>query len=581
MSLTSSNQLRDGAGASGTQLREMPWGCVARQWSGIILFAFVLTHLLNHAVGVFGVEAMQYAQQWRWLLWQSWPGTVVLYGAVATHMCLSAYRITRRHTWRMPRDEAWQVLSGLAIPLLAISHVMQTRIAYSWFGLDTSYQAVLYRLWPAAVGSQVLLLLVAWSHGVIGMHHAMRYQTWYNSTWRMTGLVLAILIPSASLMGFVASGREASGGVAPQGLSAEDAARLKEIGDVIYWGIAAFAACFVGIIGVFYLRRRAGNTVSITYRGFGRVEVPIGTSILEASRVNHIPHPSSCRGRGRCASCRVQILSGADAIPEPFGAERMVLASIGAPGNVRLACQLRPSRDIGVRILMPVLGRNGIGVDQDSDAQEWAMESLATVLVLDVRAFTTLTHNRLPYEIAVLINRFAAEMRQAVESHGGRVDQMYGDGLMAVFEASDKKGKGAREALRAARDMTRVLELLNAEMRGALPIPIRAGIGVHTGPVVLARVGDGLNVNEVRAIGETVAVAATLESATKEFIADYVISQETADASGFDFSSLGRREVMMDVSGTGVSCYVVPDAAALDRAMSAPAMLGALHMTRA
>ena len=209
------------------------------------------------------------------------------------------------------------------------------------------------------------------------------------------------------------------------------------------------------------------------------------------------------------------------------------------------------------------------------------MESLATVLVLDVRAFTTLTHNRLPYEIAVLINRFASEMRQAVESHGGRIDQMYGDGLMAVFEAPEKKGNGAREALRAARDMSRVLELLNAEMRGALPIPIRAGIGIHTGNIVLARVGDGLSANEVRAIGETVAVAATLENATKEFIADYVISQESAEASGFDFSSFGRREVMMDVSGAGISCYAVPDAAALDRAMSSPAVLGALHLARA
>ncbi|PZQ83843.1 MAG: hypothetical protein DI549_06915 [Ancylobacter novellus] len=581
MSLTSSNQLRDGAEASGTQLREMPWGCLARQWSGIILFAFVLTHLLNHAVGVFGVNAMQYVQQWRWLIWQSWPGTVLLYGAVATHMCLSAYRITRRHTWRMPRDEAWQILSGLAIPLLAISHVMGTRIAYSWFGLDTSYQAVLYRLWPAAVGSQILLLLVAWSHGVIGMHHAMRYQTWYNSTWRMSGLVLAVLIPSAALMGFVAGGREASMGVAPQALSPEDAWRLKEIGDVIYWGIAAFALSFVGVIGVFYLRRRAGNTVTVTYRGFGKVQVPIGTSILEASRVNHIPHPSSCRGRGRCATCRVQILNGAEGISEPFGAERMVLSSIGAQGDVRLACQLRPLQDISVRILMPVLGRSGVGVDHDIEAQEWAMESLATVLVLDVRAFTTLTHNRLPYEIAVLINRFASEMRQAVESHGGRIDQMYGDGLMAVFEAPEKKGNGAREALRAARDMSRVLELLNAEMRGALPIPIRAGIGIHTGNIVLARVGDGLSANEVRAIGETVAVAATLENATKEFIADYVISQESAEASGFDFSSFGRREVMMDVSGAGISCYAVPDAAALDRAMSSPAVLGALHLARA
>ncbi|MDQ0511793.1 adenylate/guanylate cyclase domain-containing protein [Ancylobacter amanitiformis] len=580
MSLSSTTRPAEDAGHKRTHLRDVPWACGARQWSGIILFAFVLTHLLNHAVGVFGVEAMQHVQQWRWLIWQSLPGTLLLYGAALAHMGLTAYRVTLRRTWRMPRDEAWQIMSGLAIPLLVVSHVVQTRIAHTWFGVDTGYQAVLYKLWPGAVFSQSLLLVVAWSHGVIGMHHAMRYQNWYTARWRTAGLVLAVLIPCLALMGFFAGGREAALGAAPEALTAAQAGRLAMAGGTLYWGVAGFVAAFAGLIGVFYIRRRVGATVTITYRGFGRVEVPRGTSVLEASRINHIPHPSSCRGRGRCATCRVQVLSGSEHVTEPFGGERMVLASLGAPENIRLACQLRPTQDLGVRILMPVLGRR-FDVDQDEAAMEWALEREATILVLDLRAFTTLTHNRLPYEIAVLVNRFSSEMRQAVESHGGRVDQMYGDGLMAVFDTSDKKSTGARAALRAARDMSRVLELLNGEMRGALPIPIRAGIGIHTGRVVLARVSDGLGANELHAIGDTVAVAAALESASKEFLSDYVVSKEAAEASGFDFSRLTAREVTMDISGASISVYAIADAATLGEVMAGKAVLGILNMARA
>ncbi|MBS9477031.1 2Fe-2S iron-sulfur cluster-binding protein [Ancylobacter radicis] len=575
MSLTSTSPSRHTAVEARGDLRDLPWACMARLWSGIILFAFVLTHLLNHAVGIFGVGAMEYAQHWRWLLWQSWPGTVLLYGAALTHMVLASYRIALRRTWRMPKDEAWQIVSGLAIPLLVAGHVLNTRVASSWFDADISYHAILYNLFPAALFSQSMLLVVSWSHGVIGMHHALRYMHWYRNV-RVGGLVLAVLIPVLALAGFVAGGREAIHRPAPAARTPEQIAGLDRASTLVYSGVAGFALGFVGLIGVFYIRRRVVHTVTVTYRGYGPVEVPCGTSLLEASRMYHIPHPSTCRGRGRCSTCRVQILSGAETLPQPFGAERAVLASIGAPGSVRLACQIRPEHDLSVRVLMPVLGRQ-LGGDQDAEAREWAIERDATVLVLDLRAFSTLTHNRLPYEIAVLVNRFSSEMTQAVESHGGRIDQMYGDGLMAVFDASDKRAGGARAALRAARDMTRVLELLNSEMRGALPIPVRAGIGIHTGSIVLARVGDGVSDNLIRAIGNTVAVAVALEAASKEFVADYVVSTETAEASGFDFSHLTKREMTLDSNGMSVSAYAIPDVTTLDAIMAGKLRLGMLN----
>lgn len=558
------------------EFRDHPWACHARLWSGIVLFAFVLTHLLNHAVGIFGIEAMESAQQARWLLWKSLPGSVLLYAAFLIHMLLASQRILRRHTWRMPRDEAWQIVSGLAIPLLAAGHVLETRVGGTWFGADESYHAVLARLWPALAPWQTLLLLVSWTHGAIGIHHSLRYQDWYPQ-WRVSLRIAAIIIPLMALAGFVASGREAATRVAnPVPMTAEQRAGLDRARMMLDSGLGAFGIGLAGLIGFAYLRRRSRAMVTITYRGYGPVQVPRGVSVLEASRMNDIPHPSTCRGRGRCSTCRVHILTGARGLPEPSGPERMLLTHIGAPENVRLGCQLRPNHDIGVRVLMPVLGR--LTANAEGEESEWALERNATVLCLDLRAFGTLTQNRLPYEIAVLINRFAAEMTQAVESHGGHVDIMYGDGLLAVFDADEHHvGAGARAALSAARDMSRVLDLLNAEMRGALPIPIRAGIGLHTGPLVLARIGDGLQSSVLRAIGTTVAFAVGLEAASKEFPADYVISATTAEASGYDFSNYGVQDVVVDAHNTTVPSYPVPDRAALDKVMARPAMLRVLN----
>lgn len=549
------------------------WACHIRLWSGVVLFAFVLTHLLNHAIGIFGVSAMELAQQWRWLVWRSWAGTILLYGAFLTHVTLACLRIFGRHTWRMPADEAWQIVSGLSIPLLAAGHVLETRIGGSLFGLDESYHVVLAKLWPTVAFSQTLLLLVTWSHGVIGIHHSLRYQSWYPR-WRTALLILAIFVPLLALAGFVASGREAAANVVTNARSLEQSAGLAQARMMLDSGLAAFGIGLAGMMSFAYVRRRSRATVTVTYRGYGPVQVPRGVSILEASRMHAIPHPSTCRGRGRCSTCRVHVTAGAKHLPAPSATERALLARVGAPPNVRLACQLRPDHDIGVRVLMPVLGKPT--ADLDADTNEWALEQEATVLCLDLRAFNTLTQNRLPYEIAVLINRFSTEMTQAVESHGGRVDQIYGDGLLAVFVSEDKVGVAARAALGAVRDMNRVLDLLNAEMRGALPIPIRAGIGLHTGPVILARLGDGLQTSVVRAIGSTVSIAAGLEAASKEYLADYVISTTTAEASGYDFSDHSVRDVVVDGASAAIPAYAISDRAVLDKILARPAMLRVL-----
>jgi adenylate cyclase len=107
--------------------------------SGLILFAFVLTHFLNHALGLFSVDWMQEVQQWRWVVTRSWPGTVVLLAALITHIALALYKLAGRATLRLPRWEMIQLLLGLTIPFLLFPHIVNTRIAHVYFGVNDIY----------------------------------------------------------------------------------------------------------------------------------------------------------------------------------------------------------------------------------------------------------------------------------------------------------------------------------------------------------------------------------------------------------------------------------------------------------
>src|SRR5215204_2808634 len=87
--------------------------------SGLVLFAFVLTHFLNHALGHVSLDAMEALQAVRRGVWRSWPGTVLLYGALALHVALALWKLVRRRTWYLASWELAQIALGLAIPFLA------------------------------------------------------------------------------------------------------------------------------------------------------------------------------------------------------------------------------------------------------------------------------------------------------------------------------------------------------------------------------------------------------------------------------------------------------------------------------
>src|SRR5579862_479418 len=96
--------------------------------SGLVIAVYAVAHLVNHALGVFSIDAQEALLDVLRPVWWSWPGTILLYGAFIVHGLLGLYALWRRQMLRMPAWELVQLVLGLSVPLLLIPHVFATRV---------------------------------------------------------------------------------------------------------------------------------------------------------------------------------------------------------------------------------------------------------------------------------------------------------------------------------------------------------------------------------------------------------------------------------------------------------------------
>ncbi len=134
-----------------------------------------------------------------------------------------------------------------------------------------------------------------------------------------------------------------------------------------------------------------------------------------------------CGGRGRCSTCRVRITQGLEGQPTPEAAELATLTRIGAPENVRLACQFRPVHNVSV-VPHPRHRQHRIKTQlarQNAGGRERRVECSSG----DLLDFTRIarTTGCLPTPV-FLLNRYFEVVGEAVESSGGVVDKFIGDG---------------------------------------------------------------------------------------------------------------------------------------------------------
>ena len=331
---------------------------------------------------------------------------------------------------------------------------------------------------------------------------------------------------------------------------------------------------FFGMVGAVLLARVARRTwqrrhglVRIGYPDGRIVEVTPGTSVLEASRLAGIPHASVCGGRGRCSTCRIRVSGEIHSIDPPAEDEVRVLHRIGATPNVRLACQLRPRGAVVVTPLLPPFARAADGRRRVDLAQ--GSEQEIAILFVDIRGFTALSAGRLPYDVVFVLNRYFEAIGFAVESAGGRVDKFIGDGVMALFGIERGAHTGCREALAAARLISARLDELNASLGGELDRPLRIGIGIHCGPAIVGEMGYG-NAASITAIGDAVNTASRLESLTKNFACELVVSDETVSRAGLDLSGSPLHEIEIRGKREMLAVRIVKRAAELPAAGAVP-----------
>jgi adenylate cyclase len=334
--------------------------------TGLILFAYVLTHLLNHAAGLVSLATAETVRVWFLAVWRNWPGTILLYGSLLSHLFLALWSIYRRRTLKMPAWEAAQLIVGLCIPPLLLEHVIGTRALHEIADIEDNYTYIGLVLWlwvPEKGVQQVVTLAVAWLHGCIGLHFWLRLKPWYRRGLPLV-YAAALLIPVLSTLGFVDLGREIAVlardpdwlGAAKARIGQPSAAVIagaKEARDLAWAAMAALLAATLALRAVRLALDRRRGLVGISYPNGKRIELYPGMTVLEASRMAGVPHASVCGGRGRCSTCRVRIDRGLDGQPPASEGERKVLARVGAAPNVRLACQLRPTADVWVTPLLP------------------------------------------------------------------------------------------------------------------------------------------------------------------------------------------------------------------------------------
>lgn len=517
------------------------WRQRARLISGLILFTFATTHFLNHALGLFDLKAMYEVQQWRWLVTRSWPGTIILASALVTHIVLALDKLSDRTTLRLPTWEFVQLILGLAIPFLLLPHIVNTRVARDIFGVNDTYLYELARLWPDSAVLQSTLLLIVWIHGCIGIHFWLRLYAPYRK-FQPILLFVAILIPIAALGGFMVGGRAVAQMIAdPKTFdevkqlshwpTPENADRIAAMRLMVKLAFAAMLATALALLVWPSIQRRYWPHFIINYVGAGSANCTFGPTLLEISRMNSIPHASVCGGRARCSTCRVRVEDGADSIPPATFPEAVTLASIGAPPNVRLACQMRPRGPMTVTRLLRPSTAGPADVDEPELGSEGIEKPLAA-FVLDMRDFTRLSQKKMPHDVVFMLNEVFAAAGSAIATHNGWIDKFLGDGLLAVFGEKDGVEAGCRQALRAARDIDLALDHINAKMEAEFGRPLRIGIGIEAGQLLMGRIGYGPNV-DITVIGSAVNVASRLEAIAKEKGAQIVISSEVAKLAGW------------------------------------------------
>jgi class 3 adenylate cyclase/hemoglobin-like flavoprotein len=264
----------------------------------------------------------------------------------------------------------------------------------------------------------------------------------------------------------------------------------------------------------------------VTYSHDVTVEAHEGQTLLDVSIRNRIPHHHQCGAQARCTTCRVQILEGISHVSPRNPIEQRVVNQRGWDEFTRLACQTKVHGAVVIRRLLDN-SQDIIVLDLDElhgvAAGEGKGLELA-ILFSDIRNFTTHSEKNLPYDVVHMLNRHFVAAAEPVLNNNGFIDKYIGDGILAAFGTRDESpANTCRNAVRAALGMQDAAQRLSPVFEQEFNLPLRIGIGIHFGTVILGRIGHP-GKRQITVIGDTVNMASRIESMTKELGVPLLVS---------------------------------------------------------
>jgi adenylate cyclase len=541
--------------ASSSVLRKL------RLASGLFLFAYITMHLANHALGLVSLDAAEAALRMAVVIWHSWPGTLLLYGAAAIHFLLALWAVYERRTLWLPPAEWLRIALGFWLPVLLIGHDAGTRIAYELFGSPSDYSRVVTNLWVSdSQGRQLGLLAPGWIHGCLGLHFAFNRRPLYIRM-RYVLFGAALLLPVLSALGFVAMGREliaspAAAAAAFDYLSPTHAAERIAIAQWRDGLLAAYLAIIGGTFGARAIRNRIehyrNRLISISYPS-RTVRVPRGWTVLEASRAFHIPLPAACGGRARCSTCRVRVTAGEDFCPTAQADEQAILNQIRATPDIRLACQLRPLGEVSVIPLVrarrpsyrpPTLPRSG--------------EQEIVVLYCDVLNHPALAKNLPPQDLLYLLMVYVEALENATRAAGGTLSSVEIDSICALFGLQRGMKRSAGQVLRVALAIEQAVADLNERLSRSGISKMDIAVSIHAGHAVVGEIGPSER-PVVMAVGEAMDVANELRRAATHSALEgkpFAISEAVYTAAGID-PGTGHKTLLTSAAFRGSTAVIL------------------------
>ncbi len=184
----------------------------------------------------------------------------------------------------------------------------------------------------------------------------------------------------------------------------------------------------------------------------------------------------------------------------------------------------------------------------------------ATILFSDIRDFTPLSEKLSAAELVDFLNLYFSHVVKPIHANGGVVNKFIGDAVMAVFAPIFGNDGHEESSVRAALEMKRALAEFNALEKYPA---VKAGIGIHRGRLVAGNIGTEERM-EYTFIGDNVNIASRIETETKNFQTDILLSEDVVNNikkenfEGFDFVKLGP--VMMKGKSLPLSLYGIKQA---------------------